>query len=203
MDVFLNILFWIFAVFLILAALILFLRIKLVFKFKKQKGEDAAMSLQLKLFGGLIKKDISLDKKEDKPKEPKETQNEKDLKFFEKVKKYYGNFLDFKVVYGENSKKIRKSVYAEKILLDVSFGFGDAAKTGIATGCAWAGIYNVVAFVSKVIRIKEPKINLTPEYNEFTCNASGECIITARPVNLMITAYGIYKSYKKLKTNKI
>ena len=198
MDVFLTILFWIFAVFLILAALILFVRAKLVFSFKKQKGEDAVMSFQLRLFGGLIKKNISFNKKEDKP---TNYQNEKELKFFEKVKKYYNNFLDFKAVYGENSKKIRKTVYAEKIHLDISFGLGDAAKTGIATGSAWAGIYNVVAFVSKVIRIKEPNITLTPEYNEFTCNASGECIITARPVNLIITAYGIYKSYKKIKND--
>lgn len=201
MDVFLNILFWIFAVFLLILAVTLFVKVKVIINFSKQKGDVFNISASLYLFGGLLKKQISLDKKKDNSPEDK-SKKETELKFFEKVKKYYGDFLKFKTVYKENSKRIRKTIYAEKICLDIKFGLGDAAKTGIATGCVWAGIYNVIAFISKVIRIKEPKINVTPEYNELTCTLAGECIITARPVNLIITASGLYKSYKKvIKTN--
>jgi len=203
MGVFLNILFWIFAVLFLILALVLLVKVTVVFNFKKQKGEDATVALQLRFFGGLFKKNIPLDQKKDKHKDSKKSKEDSDLKFFEKVKKYYSDFLTFKSVYNENSKRIRKSVYAKKINLDINFGLGDAARTGIATGYAWAGIYNVVAFVAKIIRIKEPKINITPCYNELKCDASCECIITARPVNLIITALGLYKSYKKIINKKI
>ena len=197
MDVFLNILFWILAVFLLITAIALFVKIKVVINFKKQKDEDFIVNIRLHFFGGLFKREVPTKQKSDKGKKDK-SEEKPELKFFEKVKKYYGDFLKFKTVYKENNKKIRKTVYAEKIHLDINFGLGDAAKTGIATGCVWAGIYNVIAFISKVIRIKEPKINVTPMYNDLSCEAGGECIITARPVNLIITAFGLYKSYKKV-----
>ena len=97
-------------------------------------------------------------------------------------------------------------MFAKKINLHINFGTGDAAHTGILTGAVWAGIYNVIAFISSVIRIAEPEINIIPAYNEKLCTLKAECIINTRVVNLINAVAGIgisYLIFKRKQKSKI
>ena len=201
MSIFLKLLFLILVIIVLLLVIVLFTKVTVVGKFQKKKGEKSTYSLDLMFFGGLIKKDL-LSIKQKHSKKHDDTKNQDDLKFFDKVKKNYKKFLDFKKAYSKNSRKIRRAICAEKIYLNVDFGVGDAAKTGIATGGVWAGIYNVISFVASIIRITEPKINVNPLYNELKCEIDSECVIKSRPVNLLIAVAGFGITYLKLKKNK-
>lgn len=189
---------------------ILFVKTDVIVKAEKQSGQKIKLTLSLVLFGGLIKKNISLTKDKskkalarmhDKVPEPEAEEN---IKFFEKVKKYYKSFLAFKKAYRKNSHRLYKSIYAKKIVMNVDFGMGDAASTGFLTGALWAGIYNVISFVSRIIRICEPQVQVNPDFNSEHLSLSAECIISTRLANLMFAVVSIGISYFKLirKTNK-
>ncbi len=184
---------------------LLFSKITLCLKLSKESGKKTILNFEISIFGKTVniknKKKTHVKKKEESKKEPYD-----DMGFFEKTKLWYNNFLIFKEVYKKNSAKIRRTIHATKIHLDLSFGTGDAAKTGILTGAVWTGIYNVVAFISRFIRITEPKINVNPEFNARLCSFTGECIIKARVVNLIrvvvnigISYYFTRKKYKNIK----
>lgn len=179
---------------------LLFTKARIYLSFGKKKEQKFKISVSLSLLGGLIKRDLPLESKgspKDKAQgEAKEKEDE--LKFFDKVKKHYGTFLDYKEIYEKNFHKIHRSIHAEKTELNLSFGTGDAASTGIATGAVWAGIYNVVAFVSRIIRITEPRIAVTPLYNELRCEFDGKCIISARIVNLILLMVSIGIKIRKI-----
>lgn len=194
---------------LIILALVFFLTLVFLFSkarvtiiFTKKNGEKSKTGLSVAVCGVLIKKDITrfLNKKK-KPsgKKDKQTTDDKDeTTFFSKAKNYYNTFLDFKKAYNKNSKKVHKGVHAEKIKISINFGTGDAAQTGILTGTIWAGVYNVIAFVSKIITVSQPFVDVIPAYNEQKCELKGECIITCRLANLIGIVVSIGMSYLKI-----
>ena len=190
--------------------IILFVKTDVIVKVEKQKGKKLKLTLSLVLFGGLIKKNISLTKTKNKKalarmhdKVP-ESGAEEDTKFFKKLKKYYKSFLAFKKAYSKNSHRLYKSIYAKNIAINVDFGMGDAASTGILTGALWAGIYNVISFVAGIIRICKPEVQVNPDFNSEHLSLSAECIISTRLANLMFAVVSIGISYLRLirKSNK-
>ncbi len=192
-------------VFLACLVLLLFAKIKVSLSFSKKAGRKLRTSLDISFLGFKIKTDKKKKEKKQSPK--KDDDKEDDIKFFDKVKKYYTLFLDFKDTYKKNSRKIRRTVHFEKICLNVQFGLGDAARTGIATGGVWAGIYNVIALVARLFRISEPKVGVVPLYNEQKCEIEGECIISTRVANLIYTLASVGISYyfisKRRKNNNL
>lgn len=178
----------------ILAAASFFLKVRIVFSFSKKSGTKSRKSFDITVCGFSIgykakkKSENRLTKEDD-------IQSEPDACFFDKVKKYYGLFLDFKDTYKKNSRKIRRTVHIDYLRLDVKFGLGEAARTGIATGGVWAGIYSVIAFVASIATLTEPKVNVVPAYNEQLCEAEAECIISARLAKLIYTLASLGISY--------
>ena len=188
---------------------LLFSKIKLSINAEKSKGQKLKIYYKIKFFGGLFSIKKSSKREAEKLKEKtSDIIKEEDIGFFEKVKKAYKTFCAFKYAYKNNSSKLKKAVYAKDINLHIDFGFGDAMATGILTGALWTGIYNVISFISSVITIAEPNINVTPNYNQDKCSVRLECIITSRLVNLIavVVSVGIsylkFKRKEKLKTQK-
>ena len=184
----------------VIIILLLFSKITLSFNAEKSKGQKLKTYFKIQFFGGLfsIKKSVKKDVKK-LQKKTSDIIKEDDIGFFEKVKKAYRTFCAFKYAYRNNSSKIKKAVYAKDINLHIDFGFGDAMTTGILTGVLWTGIYNVISFVSSVITIAEPNINVIPNYNQDKCSVRLECIITSRLVNLIAVAVSVGISYLKFK----
>lgn len=189
--------------------ILLFSKITLSFNAEKKKGKEFKTYFEVCFFGGLVKlkKSVKGKKANKKLIEDSLKKSEivkEDTSFIQKVKRAYKTFCAFKYAYKNNSGKIRKAVFAKKINLHINFGTGNAATTGILTGALWSGIYNVVSFISSVITITEPNINVIPNYNEEECSVNLKCIITSRLVNLIVAAAGIGISYLKFirKNNK-
>lgn len=185
------------------AIILLFSKITLSFNAEKKKGKEIKTYFEICFLGGLlkIKKSVKGKKANKKLVEDSVKKSEivKEDTFFQKVKEAYKTFCAFKYAYKSNSGKVRKAVYAKKINLHINFGTGNAAATGIITGALWSGIYNVVSFISRVITIAEPNINVVPNYDDKECSIKCECIITSRLVNLIVAVAGIGISYLKFK----
>lgn len=187
-----TILFFAFLVFL------LFSKITVSIKAEKEHGQKLKTNLELTFGSGWLKKNINLKQKQKSKKKSNPNSEEKkedDTKFIDKVKKCYKVFCGFKYAYQKNSHKVHRAVFAKKINLYINFGTGNAAHTGILTGALWAGIYNIISFVSAVITIAQPKIDVVPVYNEKKCSVVCECIINTRLVNLINAVVSIGISY--------
>lgn len=202
------------AVVFIFIVILLFSKMTLSFNAEKEKGKKIKTYFEIRWFGNFLKLRKSVKRSKDGKKPSKHVFRKKsdvkdDESFFQKVKNAYNTFCAFKKAYKSNSGKIRKAIFAKKINLHINFGTGDAMTTGIITGTLWSGVYNVLSFVSKLITIAEPNIDVIPNYNEEGYSIKCECIITSRLVNLIFAAAGIGISYlkfkrsKKMKNNKI
>jgi len=200
MKIFVAVLMIIFLLFLLLFISCFFIRLRIVLTAGKEASKKMKYSVryEISVFG--IKKELNFEKFKKKSTEKSESEN--DSKFADKVKNYYSLFCDFKDIYTKKSHVLYKNVRAEKIYLSLDFGYGDAAQTGILTGSIWAGIYNVIAFVARIIRINEPQISVTPRYNEDMCAFDGECIISGHIVNLISIVVSIGISYFLTTKNK-
>lgn len=184
-------------IFLICLVILLFAKIKVTLSFSKKENRKLRTRLDISVLGFKLKKEIRKAKKKKGKNQLSQKDNDKedDMSFFEKAKKYYTLFLVFKDIYKKNSRKIRRTVCFDKIWLGVEFGLGEASKTGVATGGVWAGIYNVIAFAARIFVVSEPKVEVTPLYNEQRCELEGECIISARLANLIVTLVSVGISY--------
>jgi len=212
MKILISVILILFVIFLISLLTFLISKIRISIEYSKAKGQKFTYNISLSMFWGIInkrihpsKKNKSLKKKHrDKTSSNDKTSENEELSFFKKIKKYYGEFLIWKNVYKKNSCKIRKTVHIEKTNLELKFGLGDAAITGITTGSVWAGIYNVIAFFARIFRVTEPKIEITPLYNELSCELRGECIITTRVANLIgvVVSIGMSYYFNKKRLNK-
>ena len=202
------------AFFFVFLLILLFSKVNFSLNLEKKQGEKPVAYFELSFFRGLIRIKKILKTKNNKKKPNKkdhllkdrESLKDEDSSFLKKVKDAYQIFCAFKHAYKKNSHKLRKAIYAKKINLHINYGSGNAASTGIITGAIWAGIYNVISFISSVITIAQPKINLVPNYTEKQCSTKCECIITSRLANLIgaVLSMGIsYLAFKRKNKKKI
>ena len=63
-------------------------------------------------------------------------------------------------------RTLRTTFCLKKFKLNAIIGAGSAAKTAIAVGAAYAGIYGALAVSKLAIEVESPEIKLTPAYNE-------------------------------------
>ncbi|MBE7051981.1 MAG: DUF2953 domain-containing protein [Ruminococcaceae bacterium] len=185
----------------------LFAKIRLVIKFSKSRDDNGSFDARMELFGGRVVKSLktSYNDESDRVKEKSHTSDD-DLKFSERVKKYYNIFLKVRYTWLKSKLRVRKNVFAEKIMLKINFGFEDAFATGITTGALWAGAYNVIAFLAGIIRIAEPDVVITPVFDDELIEAEAECILRFRLVNIMIilatVGFNYYIINRKLSKNE-
>ncbi len=193
----------------IFISVILFARLKVCITAEKKDGEKAVFDAAVYLPGGIRLSNTSdkkkKNKKTDKKAKPKKTEKnaEKKESFSDKAKKFYRAFTELKYTYKLSKRRIRKNILCDKIFLDISFGLSDAAKTGMATGAVWAAVYNITGFLSRIITLRQPEINISPVFDGKHLEFKAECIFIARGVNLIniMASLGInyLKSKRKLK----
>jgi len=104
---------------------------------------------------GQSKREID-DKENDKIKEKSDFTFETFKQF---VKILYALFKDLK-------KKITVDIFE----IDINFGLGDAAKTGITTGVIYAAVYNMLALFDHNFILKKQYVNVVPNFNNCLFN---------------------------------
>ena len=181
-----------------LLTILLLTRVTIIANFQKENGKKSKSSAFIYFFGGILRKNLLISKP------PKSTgQSEDTLSFFEEVKLYYSYFLEFIAEYKKSAVRLRRTVHAKKILLDVNFGMGDAAKTGISTGYVWSGIYTVISFIASLVRITKPQINVEPDFNQLKCDVNAEIIVKTSLISFIFLAINFRKSYANYQKIKI
>ncbi len=210
MDIFISVLLWTLCFLILCLLIILFGKTKLAVTISKKQGKEIDTKIVLVLLWGLVKLDLGEKSAKEKKLEAEAVEKIKkdERKFIEKAKYYYGIFCDFAKAYFKHRRKLRKSISLDRIYLNIDFGLGDAAKTGIYLGTLWAAMYNAAALVSRIVRISEPKFSVNPHYNESIAEFQSELIISARAGRLLLALAGIAWSFwrfnrKRKKRNKI
>ena len=175
------------ALFVLLLGFCLFVRVRLNLFFVKSRGTKGILSAKIELFGGRVSKSLISPSARRAPHNEAKSQSEvhDDTAFKEKLRKYYRAFVRVRYTWLKSKAKVRKNVFAEKLSLDVRFGLDDAAATGIAAGTVWAAVYNVIAFLSSVIRISEPEVNITPVFDDELIEAKAQCILSFTVANII------------------
>jgi len=185
------------ALFVLLLGFCLFVRVRLNLVFVKSRGTKGILSANIELFGGRVSK--SLLSQSDNMAPSNEVKNQSDVcddtAFKEKLRKYYQAFVRVRYTWLKSKAKVRKNVFAQKLFLDVRFGLDDAAATGIAAGAVWAAAYNVIAFLSSVIRISEPEVNITPLFDDESIEAKAQCILSFTVANIISILISIGYNY--------
>lgn len=185
------------AVVVLLAAAVLFAKVRLVLNICKPKDDKCICDMHISLFGGRTVKHINFthpkDQKNDESYCEEESHSQKG--FVQKIKDYYNKFVKIKYVWHKSKKKIRKTILCERLVLNLSFGLDDAAQTGIATGAVWAGVYNVISFLSNFASLREPEIKINPVFDDECVEFDGQCIIAFRIVNIISTLITVGINY--------
>lgn len=97
-------------------------------------------------------------------------------------------------------KELERRIEFKMLNISITFGFGDAAITGIANGFIWTGITGITSIIKRHIDI-ENKTNIAvyPHYTE-SCFDIDVCVIFN---TRFIRLFGIYQRAKRLyKRNK-
>ena len=178
----------------------LFIKITVYVDFYKPKNEKGEFKITLSLLKGFIKKDIPIKKKQTKPREkPIKETDKPDVSFIKKVKTSYNKFLILKYTFAKTKPKLRKSLKVKRLNLNVSFGTDDAFNTGILTGSLWAGIYNVIAFISNFVSLTEPESKVNPDFENEYVEVSLNAKIESRPITLITLALNFLINYYLIK----
>ncbi len=108
----------------------------------------------------------------------------------EKIKEYHEKFSD--AIY-----YINDSISITKMFWETRLGLGDAALTAVVSGGIWSIKGLFFSFFLKDKEIKNPKINVIPEFNKKTFDIDFDCIIKMRLVYIIIAGIKVLKAILK------
>ena len=139
-------------------------------------------------------------------KDKKKKANKSDKKAIDKPKKkmtlsvFCDKVRALKEAYGESKNDIkgilsdiRKRIEFKKIDFSMHFGLSDAAKTGIATGAAWASSSCLVSIINQMFGVRDAALDVNPDFNREFFNLRIKSILVLRPVHIIIIGIKILK----------
>lgn len=116
------------------------------------------------------------------------------------LKEYFSLFKD---ILFEMLKQIKKYVVILSVNIDYTFGFSDAAFTGIFSGAAHAVINAFMAGVDHAFKVKNIDININPDFNRQVHDISVRFKIRILAVHILIILFNLVKiSLKSIKKQK-
>jgi hypothetical protein len=108
-----------------------------------------------------------------------------------------GSILEHVVNFHKIIKKFLQKVSITKIEWDTVFGIGDAAQTGIFVGVGWSVKGCILGIVSQYMNLKaQPKISITPLFQQLYSETKIECIFHFRVGNAMLAGIRLVKYWK-------
>lgn len=186
----------------LLALIMLFLLfVKLNFYFEGYYNNSESKNFILRFYVFTKKLGFNIKFKETKKeKEKKEIEkNEGKDSFVDKAKRFKNSIGIFKNTFSASKGHIKKSVIVKNINLNIDFGLGDAAATGIATGVLWGVIYSAFSLICHLFTVENHMFAVDPQFNKKITKINADGIIYTRLVNLIITAVVILTNYSKAK----
>ena len=124
-------------------------------------------------------------------------QEKKKKKFsFAVVKKVAGLSDDIKDFAHFFSKRC---IVVDNIRLNLAFGTGDAAQTGIATGILNTVAYGTLAVIHQNVRLKKWSVEITPDFQEEKFEFEFLCIGTTHLLHIIGIGIKGLKLYKKFR----
>ena len=136
----------------------------------------------------------SVEKKERKKKKEKNKKQKTTLSSFRSVAS------GLKTAYNETKdnikeilSEIRSKTEFQTISLRLGFGLSNAAKTGIATGAAWASSSCILSVLNRMFRIHKIDLNVSPDFNREYFHLHIKSILRLRPVHIISISIRIIK----------
>ena len=178
----------------IIAVLILILYIPIGIGLKYENGTFVIVKIAFKNFNIPLKKVLNKPKKKGKKEEKKKS--EKELE-----KSIVG--LDFVLsLFGDFRRFVRKRFSLSQCELKVTFGTAEAASTAVLTGHIYSLSYNILALIDKLMYVDNPRVEVTPVFNDATFSANAQGIIRTRLAHIIATATVFAYKFLKYKRNK-
>ncbi|MBQ3110976.1 MAG: DUF2953 domain-containing protein [Clostridia bacterium] len=178
----------------IIAVLILILYIPIGIGLKYENGTFVIVKIAFKNFNIPLKKVLNKPKKKGKKEEKKKS--EKELE-----KSIVG--LDFVLsLFGDFRRFVRKRFSLSQFELKVTFGTAEAASTAVLTGHIYSLSYNILALIDKLMYVDNPRVEVTPVFNDATFSANAQGIIRTRLAHIIATATVFAYKFLKYKRNK-
>lgn len=92
-----------------------------------------------------------------------------------------------------------KRLTVERLKLHFHIGFDDAAATGIATGAAWAFLYDFVSLCDNKLKLKSHSVNVCPDFTKEVFETDIRLVLNIRIIFALILAVKTMKLYSKMK----
>lgn len=162
-------------------------------------GGSQKLLLHLHCLGIPIKIRIPLGDKKNQKKESKKTEDKKQKEklTFTRFKKICSGISE---AYSESKNDIkevlsdlRQKIEFKTVMFRVHFGLSDAAKTGIATGAAWASSSCLVSVINQMFGIRKIDLDVAPDFNRECFNLHIKSILILRPVHIISIGLKVFK----------
>lgn len=183
----------------IIVLLLLFLRLNFYFEGCFDNTESKDFTLRFYVFGKKLGFNIKFrETKKEKKKKEAEREEGKDS-FIDKAKRFKNNIDIFKNMFSASKGHIKNAVTVKYINLNMDFGLGDAALTGISTGILWGIIYSAFAFVCKLFTVNTHKFSINPVFNKNIMKINIDGVVYTRLIDVLSAAVVISKNYSNAK----
>lgn len=116
------------------------------------------------------------------------------------AKKYYDHFKTGKSVVLQFLGRLRYRFSISKIELNLTYGLGDPAQTGMAYGAIWGAAGILYPLLREYFRIVFPVLNVTPDFQTKKFELEAESIIRVRAAHIINAAIAtVFTNYQELK----
>ncbi len=97
-------------------------------------------------------------------------------------------------------KNLRRIARIRKARCDFTFGFSDAAKTGIAAGVSYGVVYGAFSLLYDWFKMKEKNlsINVNPDFTKEVCELNLEFKLTVKSLFALLAVRDVIKIYLAL-----
>ncbi len=188
------------AVLCIIIVFILFFKIDISIEYLRKEQND---NLVIGLFKKLIKIDIpfvDVDKKEGSwgikflrrfrtKKDKNIDERQKSRITFSQMRKQIEAgkefYYTYQTTFNRAHKYLKRKIECSNFTLNVNFGVGDAAITGVTTGLIWGILYNILSILSNIIEFKHTDIKINPDFNDAKIDIELKGIFAIRIVHII------------------
>ncbi len=183
---------------LLLFSVLLFSTIRVILTLEKRQDDVCRVTFGIQVFGRLFTVPLPDNREAAHVKKEKEKQQpgqKEDGHVFALLQKGYYFFRKIEYTMLMSREGIRNRLVLEKLDLDLKFGLGDAAETGIVTGVAWGLLYNIYAQLDRFVTVEHHKFQLTPVFNRRGFHVLFSSILRIRLVDTIVISLMVLYHY--------
>ena len=98
---------------------------------------------------------------------------------------------------------VKKYVTIKKVRISYTFGFSDAAATGIFSGAVYAVVHGFLAYLDSAFKVQEHQVEIQPDFNQPRQEFAAELVVRILMVHLVTLVFKLLgtglKGYQLLK----